>query len=83
MNNRVAQSPADVYIATTQALRASTESISQFIEEDPENLQRLNELNSQREEAYRNWSNAAHLLKSLPASEMAVALSRIEHELNI
>jgi hypothetical protein len=83
MNTPVAQSPADVYIATTQALRASTESISQFIQEDPENIQRLNELNSQREEAYRNWTNAAYLLKTLPAPEMAVALSRIEHELNI
>lgn len=83
MNTPAAQSPADVYIASTQALRASTESISQFIREDPENVQRLNELNSQREEAYRNWANAAHLLKTLPASEMAVALSRIERELNI
>jgi hypothetical protein len=83
MNTPVAQSPADVYIATTQVLRASTESISQFIQEDPENIQRLNELNSQREEAYLNWTHAAYLLKSLPASEMAVALSRIEHELNI
>lgn len=83
MNNLSAQSPAEVYITTTQALRASTESISQFICEDPENVQRLNELNSQREEAYRNWTNAVYLLKTLPASEMAVALSRIEYELNI
>lgn len=83
MNNRVAQSPAEVYIATTQALRASTESISQFIEEDPENVQRLNELRSEREQAYLNWTDAAYLLKTLPASEMAVALSRIEQELNI
>lgn len=83
MNNLAAQSPADAYIASTHALRASTESISQFIREDPENVQRLNELNSQREEAYQNWTNAAYLLKTLPASEMAVALSRIEYELNI
>lgn len=83
MNTPVAQSPVAVYIASTQALRASTESISQFIREDPENVQRLNELNSQREEAYRNWTNAAYLLKTLPSSEMAVALSRIEYELNI
>lgn len=83
MNIPFDQSPADVYIATTQALRASTESISQFIQEDPENIERLKELNSQREEAYRNWTNAAYLLKTLPAPEMTVALSRIEHELNI
>lgn len=83
MNIPVAQSPADVYIATTQALRASTELISQFIQEDAENIQRLNELNSQREEAYRKWTNAAYLLKTLSAPEMAVALSRIEHKLNI
>lgn len=83
MNTQVAQSPADVYIASTQVLRASTESISQFIREDPENVQRLNELYSQREEAYRNWTNAAYLLKTLPAPELAVAMIRIEHELNI
>lgn len=83
MNTIVAQSPADVYIASTQVLRASTRSIEQLVDQDPENVQRLNELRSEREQAYLNWTNAAYLLKSLPASEMAVALSRIEYELNI
>ncbi|MBO2942774.1 hypothetical protein JJQ72_02085 [Paenibacillus sp. F411] len=83
MNTPVSRSPADVYIATTQALRASTVSISQLIMQDPDNIQRLNELKSQREEAYLNWANAAYLLKTLPAPEMAVVLNRIEQELNI
>lgn len=72
------QSLAEAYIATTRALRASTESISQFIQADPENFQRLNELQRRREEAYQNWFNAASMLKNLPTSELANAIDHIE-----
>ncbi|HAF97506.1 MULTISPECIES: hypothetical protein [Paenibacillus] len=74
-------SPAAAYISSTLALRASTDSIAKFIQEDPDNLQRLNELQKQREEAYLNWSNAASLLKTLPVPEMAEALGQIESTL--
>lgn len=83
MKELVTQSPADIYIASTKTLRESTESISRFIQNHPKNLLVLNELNSKREEAYRDWTNAANLLKNLPAIEMAVVLNRIEYELNI
>lgn len=71
-------SPAAAYISSTLALRASTDSIAKFIQEDPDNLQRLNELQKQREEAYLNWSNAASMLKTLPVSEMSAAMIHIE-----
>jgi len=71
-------SPAEAYIATTRALRESTETISQLIQADPENFQRLHELQRQREEAYQNWFNAASMLKKLPTSELANAIDQIE-----
>lgn len=71
-------STAAAYISSTLALRASTDSIEKFIQEDPDNLERLKELLKQRDEAYLNWSNAASLLKTLPIPEMAEALEQIE-----
>ncbi|EHB50081.1 hypothetical protein MKY82_22265 [Paenibacillus sp. FSL W7-1279] len=71
-------SPAAAYISSTLALRASTDTIAKFIQEDPDNLQLLKELLKQREEAYLNWSNAASMLKTLPVSEMSAAMIHIE-----
>ncbi|KOP64395.1 hypothetical protein AMS62_03330 [Bacillus sp. FJAT-18019] len=73
------QSPAAAaYIASVQALRASSASLLVFVEQDQNDPDRLRELERQRQNAYLNWSNSVHYLRTLPVAEMAAAMDQIE-----
>jgi len=75
---KTSQLSAEMYVSSTLTLRASTDAIIKFIQEEPDNLQKLNELHKLREEAYENWINAASMLKRLSIPELAEVLEQIE-----